>query len=94
MRKQDTMVRFMSESNQQVHIQTGHEKAIQNGKMHAQGQINKFTYSLELKAKWNGERHSQSETNKLTYFLEMRRQDRMVRGIVRVKSIHSHTVWK
>ena len=47
---------------EQVHIQAGNEKARENGQMHDQSQINKFTYRLE-----------------------MRKQDRMVRGMVRVK---------
>ena len=38
-----------SESNQQVHIQAGNEKARQNGQMHGQSQINKFTYVLEMR---------------------------------------------
>ena len=37
-----------SESNQQVHIQAGNEKAKWNAQMHGQSQINKFTYKLEM----------------------------------------------
>ena len=119
-----------SESNQQVHIQTGHEQARWNGQMHGQSQINKFTYRLEMKKqnamvrcmvrvkstssqtswkwesktessdvcseskpKWNGQMHGQSEINKFTYTLEMRKQERIVRCMVRVKSTSSHTSW-
>ena len=42
-----------SESNQQVHILPGNEKTKWNGNMHGQSQINKFTYSLEMR-KQNG----------------------------------------
>ena len=57
-----------SESNQQVHIPPGNEKPKWNGKMHGQSQVNKFTYTLE-----------------------MRKQNGMVRCMVRVQSTSSHT---
>ena len=38
-----------SESNQKVHILSRNEKARQNGQMHGQKQINKFTYHLEMR---------------------------------------------
>ena len=38
-----------SESNQQAHIHPGNEKARQNGQMHGQSEINKFTYTLEMR---------------------------------------------
>ena len=50
--------------------------------------------SINEKAKWNGQIHDQSQINHFTYFLEMRKQDRMVRCMVRVKSTSSHTSWK
>ena len=43
------------------------------------------------KARQNGQRHGQSQINKLTYRLEIRKQNRMVRGIVKVKTTSSHT---
>ena len=38
-----------SESNQQVLIQAGNEKARWKSQMHGQSQINKFTYRLEMR---------------------------------------------
>ena len=35
--------------SKQVHIQAGDEKAKWNGQMHGQPQINKFTYTLEIR---------------------------------------------
>ena len=42
--------------------------------------------------KWNGQMHGQSEINKFTYSLAMRKQNGMVRCMVRVKSTSSHTL--
>ena len=131
-----------SESNQQVHIQAGNEKAKWNGEMHGQGQTNKLTYRLEMRkqnwmircmvrvkstsshtlykwesntewsdawsesnqqvhlqtgdeqAKWKGQVYSQSQIKRFTYTLGMRKQDGMVRCMVRVKPISWHTGWK
>src|SRR5882757_8678034 len=58
-------------SNQQVHVQSGKEKARENGQRYSHCQINKFTYKLEK-----------------------RKQERMVKGTVTVKSTSSHTSWK
>ena len=38
--------------------------------------------------------NGQCQINNFTYFLEMRKQNGMVRGMVRVKSTSSHTDWK
>ena len=46
------------------------------------------------KAKWNGQMHGQTQINKFTYKLDMRKQNGMVRCMVRVKSTSSHTGWK
>ena len=37
------------DSNKQVHIQAGNQKAKENGEKHGQSQINKFTYTLEMR---------------------------------------------
>ena len=49
MRKQMEWSDTWSESNQQVHILPGYDKAKWNGQMHHQSQRNKFTYSLEMR---------------------------------------------
>src|SRR5882757_8772235 len=63
--------KVQSLSNQQVHIQTGKEKARENGQRYSHCQINKFTYRLKI-----------------------RKQERMVKGTVTVKSTSSRTAWK
>ena len=61
--------------------------------MHGQSQINKFTYSLEMRKQHRMVRCIvRIKSTKFTYSLEMRKQDRMVKCMVRVKSTNSHTL--
>src|SRR5882757_8960204 len=46
------------------------------------------------KARENGQRYGHCQINKFTYKLEKRKQERMVKGMVTVKSTGSCTVWK
>ena len=53
--------------------------------MHGESNQEVHIQSRNEKAKWNGQIYSQSQINKFTYTLEIRKQDRMVRHMVRVK---------
>ena len=78
-----------SESNQQVHIQAGHEKPKWNGEMHGQSQINKFTYKLDMRKQmeWSD---TWSESNQPVHILAgNEKANGMVRCMVRVKSTSS-----
>ena len=42
----------------------------------------------------HSQRHDQNQINKFNYGLGVRKEDRMVRVVVTVKSTSSHTAWK
>ena len=50
-------------------------------------------HGITKTARQNSQMHGQSQQSKFTYRLEVRKQNGMVRGMVRVKSTSSHTAW-
>ena len=75
-----------SESNQQVYILPGNEKA--------NGMIRCMIRAKPTSSHTLYKMHGKSQINNFTYYLEVRKQDRMVRCMFKVKTTTSHTPWK
>ena len=61
--------------------------------MHGQSQINKFTYSLEMRKQMEWSDAWSESTQQVHILSENEKANGMVRYMVRVKSTSSHTSW-